>query len=152
DERCPEPRGELVERAVDAADVVERRGGGRKQRAGAVAVIGLERQRPTAGRAAQGVDVTQPPAALEQPGVLIRAGIDALDLVELEGEQVELALARTGALAQLVTLRAQRPQGVPRLGAPGAAGDVVGAAEAVEQVELRRGERQLAVLVLAVER
>ncbi len=152
DERSVQRVGELVERRIDAADVVERAGRRGQQRARAGAVLGLERRRAADRRAAQRLDVAQAPATAQQLLMLGRAGLDALDLVDLERQQVELALPRPGPLAQLLERRVQVAQVAPRVGAFGPARRLRGAAEPVEQVELRTGQRQLAMLVLAVER
>ena len=79
-------------------------------------------------------------------------GLGGLDLGELEVEQVELALARAGALAQLGERRLRLARRGVRGGDLRAARELRVAAEAVEDVELGAGERELAVLVLAVER
>ena len=78
--------------------------------------------------------------------------VRALDLLELPLEQVELPIARAGAGAQLFQLLAQ--VAFARVGdrERRAAGRLVGAAEAVEDLQLRGRERQPPVLVLAVER
>src|SRR5947208_12010121 len=66
-------------------------------------------------------------------------------------EQAELVLTRALALAELVQLRSQ----APHLRAAGRTGPqalvVLGAAKAVEQLELGGRDRELAMLVLAVE-
>ncbi len=66
-------------------------------------------------------------------------------------EQVELALARRGELAQGVELRGEAADLGERLGACAQAQRVIGAAERVEDLQLGAREGQLAVLVLAVE-
>ena len=66
-------------------------------------------------------------------------------------EQVELALARGGQLAQLLQLAAQALQLAVGGRAGAAARGLLGPAEAVEDLQLGGGEGQLAMLVLAVE-
>ena len=147
--------GERVEGAVDAGHRIQRAGAGGEQRGdpAAVDVIGLGRGGLGGAErgAAERFLVAQALAPPEQLGLLglVRRGV--LDLGELELEQVELTVARAGALAQLVE---------PRLEITGAGVDggervaprqLAGAAEAVEDGELGRGEHEPAVLVLAVE-
>jgi hypothetical protein len=67
----------------------------------AVPVLGRERLAPPSRRRAQRLDVAQPLALGEQSSAPRPRRRDVLDLGELELEQVELALARAGALAQL---------------------------------------------------
>jgi hypothetical protein len=115
-------------------------------------LVGRRRLRGTERRGAQGLEVAQ---ALARPAQLDRLGlrgIGRLDLLQLEGEQVELALAGPGAFAQLGQGRLELAD--PRVDRRevGPARQVRRAAEAVEDLELRGGQRQLAVLVLAVER
>ena len=81
--------------------------------------------------------------------MLVEAG--GVDLRELVFEQVELALARRGELAQGVELRGEAPGLRERLGAGAQAQRVLGATTCVEDLQLRARERQLAMLVLAVE-
>ncbi len=81
--------------------------------------------------------------------MLVEAG--GVDLRELVLEQVELALARGGELAQGVQLRGEAPGLGERLRAGAQAQRVIGTAERVEDLQLGAGEGQLAVLVLAVE-
>ena len=87
-----------------------------------------------------------------QLGGLILGGRHALDLVELERQQVELALASGGQLAQL-RLAFLDPAD-PRIRPPNelAQRHLIAPAVGVEDVELDRREHQLAVLVLTVER
>src|SRR5206468_1697447 len=104
-----------------------------------------------ARRRAKRVDVAEPLALGAQLCVVRLTGRKRLDLLDLEREQVEVAVARAGRGAQRVGLRlelerarvASRESGARRRG--GVAG------EAVEQIERRRRNGQLAVLVLAVE-
>ncbi len=83
--------------------------------------------------------------------MLLLARVERLDLLDLEREQVQVAVARAGALAQLgerpLELARPRVRGRQR----GAQLQMVAPAEAVEQVELRGGQREPPVLVLAEE-
>src|SRR4051794_17303382 len=91
-------------------------------------------------------------AVSQQLGVLVPARSERLDLVDFEGEQVQVAIACSGPSAQLVDLGGcSEHLGVAdsEIGA-GHGGTL--ATEAVEELELRRRDRELAVLVLAVER
>ena len=149
------PLGERVERRIDA---LHRRqgaggGGGALERAGGLQRrVPFQRGQPAGHRAPQALQVAQPLALRLQLGLLGLARLGALDLLELPHQQVELAVARARTRLQLL----QRALGRPRVGvggrARGAALDLGRAAEAVEDVELGGGERELAVLVLAVER
>jgi hypothetical protein len=76
----------------------------------------------------------------------------SLDLRQLELEQVELAIARARQVAQLRERAFQLPHARVDAGQLGAGNEVLRAAERVQQLELRAGQHQLAVLVLAVER
>ena len=67
------------------------------------------------------------------------------------GEQVEVPVARAGALAQLHQLVLELAHARVSGGEAFAQRELLAAAEAVEQVELGRRERQAAVLVLAEE-
>ena len=95
--------------------------------------------------------MAQPLALRGQLGLLGLARVGALDLLELPHQQVELAVARAGAGLQLL----ERRRRLADLGVGGRARRaprrLLGPAEAVEDVELGGGERELAVLVLAVE-
>jgi hypothetical protein len=95
--------------------------------------------------------VTQAFAHGRQALALGGVGRGVIDLRELEREEVELALARAGRHPQLV----DRAVELAHAGDPARAlrppRDVLGAAEAVEEVELGRGERESAMLVLTVE-
>ena len=153
--------GERVERGVDALQRGEGRGGGRERgRGAAVAGRGAAVEpaespssagQPAGHRAAQALEVAQPLALRGQLGLLGLARGGALDLLELPHQQVELAVARAGARLQLLQRRLGRARLGVRLRARRAALRLLRPAEAVEDVELRGGERELAVLVLAVE-
>ena len=104
-----------------------------------------------AGRLAQPLGVAQPLALGRQLRLLGRVGRHLLDLGELVAVEVEVALPRAVALAQLGQLRREPQALAVRLPVALAQLQVLGAGEAVEHVHLRRGDRQLAVLVLAVE-
>ena len=83
--------------------------------------------------------------------VLVRPGGGRLDLPQLEPQQVDLAVARAGRVPQRLEPRRRLPPQRVGAHAGGAPLGLLAAAEAVQDVELRRGERQTAVLVLSVE-
>ena len=116
------------------------------------AALAVERREPARGRAAQALEVAQALALGGQLGLLGLARVGALDLLELPHQQVELAVARAGAGLQRLERRARLADLGVGGRARGAPGRLLGPAEAVEDVELGGGERELAVLVLAVER
>ena len=154
--RAPPARSASASSAASTPRDRLQRARGAGQRRGGAAVARVSR-RERLGRArrrgAQRLEVAQPLALGAQLGLLGLARRGRLDLRELELEQVELALARAGALAQLLELGSRsarsRAYAAGERRAPPAC---AGAAEAVEDLELRDGERELAVLVLAVER
>src|SRR5215212_3153307 len=74
-----------------------------------------------------------------------------LDLCELEPKQVEVALAATLTLTQLFELGPDSPHRLVRLAVLAPPLQVLGPGKPVEHLELCRGQRELAVLVLAVE-
>ena len=148
-----DPLGQPGELGVDLG------GGGQLRRRGSeqlgratVPVLGRDRLGAAERRAPQRLEVPQPLPLDRQLGRLILARRDALDLVELEREQVELALAAGGELAQIRLARLDHEH--PSVSVADAGPEVRHgfAAETVEDVELHRREHQLAVLVLAVER
>ena len=79
------------------------------------------------------------------------SGAAVVDLVELEAHQVEVALARALAVGQLGELALGVADRAVRRAIGLAQLEMVRAREAVEDVELRRAERQAPVLVLAEE-
>ena len=145
--------GQGIELRVHAGHTVEQPLALGEQRA-RPALAGIRRQRlgATRGRRAQRVEVAQPAALGLEVAVLAVAQLGRLDLAELPLEQVELAIARAGELAQGFELGLQVPGARQRGREPGAPLRLLGTAEAVEDVELRRGQGQAPVLVLAVER
>ncbi len=144
--------GQLVQRRVHPLLGAERRLGLRDGLRGASvpAVPGDGRERLGRG-AAQGLGVAQARALGLQLGLLGRIGRGRLDLGQLEAQEVEVALASALALAQLRQLAPDRADLGVGLAVEAAALQVLGAGEAVEGLELGRGEGQPAVLVLAVE-
>ena len=114
----------------------------------------LRRQRLDAARRGdpQPLEVAQPLAFGRELGLLGLARGRGVDLADLPLEQVELAVAGARPLAQGRQLRAQVALARMDLRVRRAALRLLGPAEAVEDLELRGGERELAVLVLAVER
>ena len=95
--------------------------------------------------------MAQKPALGLELGPLLDARRRRLDLRELEPQQVEVALAGALALAQLGELAGEPGRLRVRRAVAVAELELLGAGEAVEDLELGRGEHQLAVLVLAVE-
>ena len=149
DTQAPQPLPERIELGIDAGGGVERRLGRREQRGDPG--VGADRLRARQRRAPQCLEVAQAPALGLQGALVLLGGVERLDLAELERQQVELAFARPRALAQLgegagglARRRVRRGARRPPLG-------LLGAGEGVEHVELGRRERELAVLVLAVE-
>ena len=118
----------------------------------AAVLVGAGRRRMRRRRGlAQPLGVAQPLALGRQALQLHRIRADLLDLGELVAEEVQVALARAVALAQLVERRRQ-PQALPVcLAIALAQPQLPLAGEAVEHVHLRGGDRQPAVLVLPVE-
>ena len=143
--------GERVECGVDALGAQQAAPGGGEQ-ARDPDLVGARRLGRGERCRAQRLDVTQALAFGAQVGRLLLAGLGGIDLRELEVEQVELALARAGQLPQLGERRLRLARHGVRRGDLRAAGELRVAAEAVEDVELSARERELAVLVLAVER
>ena len=113
--------------------------------------LGGEGLGPAAGGGEQAVHPAQALAFAEQSRLLVLAGVEGIDLLDLEGEQVQVAVAAAGALAQLGQATVQ----LARAGVSGreliAQGQSVAPAEAVEQLELRRGQGEAPMLVLAEE-
>jgi hypothetical protein len=144
--------GDRVEARVDAVDGAEQRLGLGKQRGRPAGVVlaGHPAER-AARRGAQGLGVAQALALRGQIVLLLGVGARGLDLLELEAQQVEIALARALALAQLGELNLDRRHLGVRLAVLAAPLEVRSARKAVEDLELRGAEGQLAVLVLAVE-
>ncbi len=145
--------GEPVQPGIDALQSIETGAGLRQSAAdpGAVGTFGAERLGGDARGGAQRVGAAQALAPREQLVVLPLVGLRRVDLGELELEQVELALARAGELAQLLQALLQAAHLGICLGARPQPQRLLGAAQLVEHPELRGGERQLAMLVLAVE-
>ena len=109
------------------------------------------RLRPGARGGEQAVQLAQARSLRLERALLLLARVELLDLLDLERQQVEVTVARAGALAQLGQRRLQLAH--PRVGCAhaGAQLELVGPAETVEQVELCRGEREPPVLVLPEE-
>ena len=127
--------------------------GAAQRRPGAVAVLGRaveRRQRPGRG-GAQDVGVAQALALGGELGLLGRIRSRRLDLGELEAHQVEVALARALALAQLLELALERRDLGVRAAVAVAQLEQARTGEPVEDLELGRRQGEPAVLVLAVE-
>ncbi len=136
DRERAQPLGERVEVRVDAGERVQAGGGGGDQLGAAEAgrgVFGRERVGGRAGGEAQRVEAAEAGARGQQLVVLVLVEAGGVDLRELVLEQVELALARCGELAQRVELRGEAPGLRERLRAGAQTQRVVGAAD------LRRG-------------
>ena len=86
-----------------------------------------------------------------QLALLVGVGGCRLDLRQLEAKQVEVPLPRSLALAQRGQLARQRHDLGVGFAVAAAALELLGAREAIEDLELRRGQHQPAVLVLPVE-
>jgi hypothetical protein len=145
------PPGELGERRIDVTAAVEA-AARREQRRQRPGLLSVQRLLGGGGGMAQAFEVAQPVAFEHQRIALLRLRVERLDLAELKLEQVELALARARQLAEPRELAASLADRSPGRGAGRATRRLLDAAGAVEDVELCRGEHQLAVLVLAVER
>ncbi len=124
----------------------------RRRDAAALVIVGGERLRSGRGRRLEALEVAQPVPLGAQCLLFVLARRGGLDLVELEGDQVELSITRPGQLlelrdsvAQITCLLVSGSDPLPAL-------ELRGAAVAVEDVELRRRDHQLPVLVLPVER
>ena len=141
-----------VERRVDAADRLQGLRRARERARGALAALGRDRLDPARGGQAQPLEVAQPLALGGQLVLLGVARRGGVDLRQLPLEQVELAVTRPGALAQRHELAEQRALARMDGGERLAPLRLLRPAEAVEDLQLRRGQHQLAVLVLAVER
>jgi hypothetical protein len=82
---------------------------------------------------------------------LVRPGSRGLDLADLMGQEVDLALAVALALLQGRERRPRRPQAPVLLGQRGDGPGVLDAGEPIEERGLGRGRQQPDALVLAVE-
>ena len=154
--RAHRHRGEVGARRARCSSV-------RRTRTSAAARRGSSARRsPSTRRAVTAAWAARPRCAAPRRGagralalqlaLLVAVGRDRLDLGELEAEEVEVALARALALAQLGRARARARRTSRVRGAIALAQlEVARPGEAVEDLELGRGERELAVLVLAEE-
>jgi hypothetical protein len=121
-------------------------------RAEALAVAARRnRLRARSRRLQQPVQLAQPRALGRERVLLLGGRPERLDLLDLEGEQVQVAVAGACALAQLGQVPIEGAHARVGGGERRAQVQVLAPAEAVEQVELCRRQRQLAVLVLAEE-
>ncbi|CAB4876509.1 unannotated protein [freshwater metagenome] len=141
-----------VEPRVDAGDAVEPCPACSEQRGDTRTLIRSHRLRtPPRGRA-QGLQMAKALARREQLCLLLRIWGGVVDLRHLKGEEVKLSLTRTGESVEFL----KAPLGGAHLRVGGRAGSttdgLLGPAERIEQLELRRGERQPPVLMLPVER
>ena len=148
-----DPRGDRIERGVDALDRRQPALGGRERSRGALLVVVGSRERGDGaqGALAQTLGVAEASALGLEAGLLNGIGLGGIDLGELEAEHVELAFARALAGAKLGELAVERHNGAVRLAIGRPRREVLLAGEPVEDLELRRAEGQPPVLVLAVE-
>ncbi len=147
-----EPCGELVESRIHALDRRREPLRLRQQLAHSTLSGGRgDRLRPAARGCKQTVHLPQAPALCDQLLLLLLARGERLDLLDLEGQQVEVAVARAGALAQLCepVLELARPRVYPAEVVAG--GELLATAEAVQEVELGGREHEPAMLVLTEE-
>ncbi len=151
--RRPHAFRERIQLGVDAGRGVEARLGLGQRRACAAVLVGAADRRERPGRpGAQPLGVSQEPALGLERRPLVGIRRRGVDLGELEAHQVQVALATALALAQLGELARERHRLAVGLAVGLAQPQQRRAARAVEDLELRRGEHQAPVLVLAVER
>ncbi len=148
----PGTLGERVEGRVHSLLARQRRLGHRHRlRGAALAVVAGDRRDGLRCRPPQGLGMAQPLPLRGQLGLLGGIRLGRLDLGELEAEDVEVALTVSLPLADLGELALDRGDLGMGLAVAGAPLQVLLAGEPVQRLQLRRGEGQLAVLVLAVE-
>ena len=147
-----EPLGQGIELRVGARHGLGEALGPREQRGHPRLVAARrDRLRPGARGGEQAVELAQPRALRHERRLLLLARVELLDLLDLERQQVEVTVARAGALAQLGQRALQLAHPGVRGAQCGAQLELLAPAEAVQQVELRRGEREPPVLVLPEE-
>jgi hypothetical protein len=142
--------GQRVQLRVHAAHGLERPRGARDRYGGAL----VARHRLHAARSGgeQRLEMAQALSLRGERRLLVLARGRVVDLLQLPLEQVQLPVARAGAGLELLHRGAQLPLApVGRAEGRQPRGMRI-TAEAVQDLQLRRGQRQLAVLVLAVER
>ena len=149
-----QPRRERVEVRIDALDTGEPGLGQPERRSSPAAILDLAADRPECPAAglAQRLGMAQAFPICLQLGVLGHVGCRRLDLGELEAQQVEVALARALALAQVRQFPRERRYLSVRRRVLVPDGGVPGPGEAVEGLELGGTESEPTMLVLAVER
>ena len=146
------PLAQRVECRVDATDRLQRAAGAGQRRERAALAFGrLQRLEPPGGRQPQALEVAQSLALQPQRLVLLGRRRRRLDLADLPLEQVELAIARSRALPQRLELPEQAALTRVEHAEGRAPRRLLRPAERIEDLELRGGERELAVLVLPVE-
>jgi hypothetical protein len=153
DRQRAEALGHLIQTRIDAGKSLQRCVGGAEQRRDArrLPLVGGQRLRAGHRRRAQGVQAAHPLARREQLIVLALVGSRRVDLGELELEQVKLALARAGELAQLRHPLMQAPALGEGLRAGAQPAQLLGPTQLVQECQLLARDGQLAVLVLSVE-
>ena len=152
DPQAPHSLGEDVQLGVGSLHRLRRPLGLRQQRRRARAVLGRDRLAPGRSRGPQAVHLAQAVALGSERGLLVLGRGELLDLLDLEGQQVQVAVARARAPAKLLEVALRLAYTRVRRRSPVAHGEMLGSAERVQQIELRGRHRELAVLVLAEER
>ena len=145
-------RRQPVQLRVHPTGRLERLCPGRESERGAPFVAAVQRAGAAVGRRPQRLDVAQAAALGLELALLLLAGRRPVDLRELPLEQVQLTIACTGPIAQLLQPGRQRAFAAIRPAVGLAARRLVRPREAVQDLQLGRGQHQLAMLVLAVER
>src|SRR5918994_2889577 len=147
------PLGERIEVAVHARCSRQRRIGlgQQRRRAATVLVIPRHGRERATRREAQALRVVQPLALGAELALLGRLQLRPLDLLQLVAQDVQVPLARPLALAKLRQLALQRGQLGVRLAVATPSLQVLRTGKPVQYLELRRGQGELAVLVLTVE-
>ena len=151
-----EPRGERVEAgssALAARSSSASTRPARERARRAVVALRLDRLGRSPGRARSVSTAASRDRSRSSSAFSSSVGRDGVDLRDLELQQVEVAIAHAQALraAPRARARSRAPRAQALLEAPAPASCSV-AAVGVEDLQLRRGQHQLAVLVLAEER
>ena len=149
--QCLKPLGHGFEPCVDPCDTLELSLGLREQLRDPSPTFRRDRLRSSRRREPERVEVAQPVTLGDEACLFLLTRGDRFDLVELEREQVELALARAGHLPQLGDPLLGGADALVGLGEPFSELHLGRAAVSVQDVELCGGEHQLAVLMLSVE-
>ncbi len=140
-----------MQRRIDVRHALEFAQRAGEQLQGPLAGLGRDRLGACGGRRLQPLGRAEAVALRVKVCLLLLARRGSFDLLELEGEQVELALARSRHLLQAREAPLELASFGVRRDELFAQGRLFGAAVRVQQLELRSPDRQLAVLVLTVE-